>query len=93
MITKSKAKKFDLSSEAQCVRLLNRLKKGACTTVQLRHEEDIVAPAARVHRLRHELGLNVKTFYVTDSNPGGGRHRFAKYVLMPGVWGEDALHG
>jgi len=79
-------KKFDISSQAQRKRVLSRLKLGPVSTVELRHQEDILAPAARVHELRHKENFNVKTFWTHADNPGGGSHKIAKYVLCPGVW-------
>lgn len=85
-IRNEKHKASNHSAEAQKFRVWERLKLGAASTPQLRHEEDVPAPAPRVHSLRHEHNLNIQTFWVTADNPGGGRHRFAQYVLMPGKW-------
>jgi hypothetical protein len=74
------------TAEAQCKRILKRLKKTPCSTVTLRHEEDALCVAPRIYELRHKYGYNIQTHWTNDNNPGGGRHRVAKYVLMPGKW-------
>jgi hypothetical protein len=77
------------NTEGQRAILLERLKEKPCTTVEARHELDIVAPAPRVHELRHDYGFNIKTFWTTALNPGGQKHRFAKYVLLAGKYKES----
>ena len=80
---------YSANIAAQCLRLLHHLKqRGSITTVQARHELDIVAPAARIFQLRHEWGFNIVTVWVNEENPGGGIHRFAKYILRPGRYGQ-----
>lgn len=77
-----------LSLESQRQRLLERLRVGACSTIEARHELDIISPAARVFELKWNLGHNIKTFWTQGINPGGKRHRIANYVLMPGKFGD-----
>jgi len=77
------------NSEVQRILLLERLKQKPCTTVEARHELDIVAPAPRIYELRHSYGLNIKTFWTTALNPGGKNHRFAKYALLPGKYKKE----
>lgn len=66
-------------------RLLKMLQQGSCTTFEARHKLDIVQPAARIFELRHKYGYNIITHWENDINPGGGKHRIAKYVLMSGL--------
>ena len=66
--------------------LLERLRKGACTTFEARHQLDIIGVAPRIFELRHHEGFNIQTHWSYDVNPGGGRHRIASYVLIPGRW-------
>ncbi len=74
---------------AQYQRLLAYLKKhGATSTPQVRHDLDIVQPAARRFQLRHHQGYNIVTPDVYETNPGGTVHRFANYLLRPGRYGE-----
>lgn len=89
------SKKIIKASGPQHLRLLERLKKGPCSTVEARHDEllDIVQPAARVHKLRHEYGYNIKKVWITALNPGGSRHPFAEYVLFPGKYKGDKKNG
>jgi hypothetical protein len=74
------------TAESQCKRLIKRLRKGASTTVELRHQEDILGVGPRIYDLRHKHGYNIQTFWSIDHNPGGGKHRVARYVLQPGKW-------
>lgn len=73
------------SIEAQRQRLLHWLQQRLCTTMEARHELDILGVAPRVHELRR-LGYNIKTLWAKDQNPGGKKHRVAQYVLMSGKW-------
>jgi hypothetical protein len=74
------------STKAQCERLLQRLQEKPCTTVEARHELDILGVAPRIYELRHHYGYNIQTHWVDGKNPGGGQHRIAEYVLMEGRW-------
>lgn len=92
-ITQNSVNTTHYNSEAsQRKRLLRRLKLGAATTLELRHEEDILAPAARVHTLRHKFEYNIHTFWEQAINPGGGKHRVARYVLLAGKWQGGKAH-
>lgn len=82
-------KKISNSLQSQRQRLIARLQKDACSTFEIRHELDIVAPAPRIYELRHKQGFNIKTFWDIGNNPGGGRHRIARYVLLPGKYKGD----
>ena len=79
-------KKQNNSLEAQRSRLLKRLQNGDCSTTEARHELDILGVAPRIYELRHHYGFNIQTQWTDDRNPGGGHHRVAKYVLLPGDW-------
>ncbi|MDR3477642.1 MAG: helix-turn-helix domain-containing protein [Gammaproteobacteria bacterium] len=79
-------KKLNNTIKTQRLRLLRRLQEGPCTTTEARHKLDILGVAPRVHELRYQYGFNIKTLWTDDHNPGGGRHRVAKYVLMQGKW-------
>lgn len=74
------------SAKSQRERLLKRLREKPCTTVEARHELDILGVAPRIYELRHHHGLNIHTYHAHGENPGGGRHRIAKYVLKSGKW-------
>lgn len=74
------------SLHVQRARLLQRLRQKPCTTVEARHELDILGVAPRIYELRHNYGFNIQTYWTNDKNPGGGRHRVARYVLMAGKW-------
>jgi len=80
------------STKTQRSRLLKRLQKKSCTTVEARHELDILGVAPRIYELRHHYGYNIQRSWVYGENPGGSRHRIAKYSLMPGKW-QGGIHG
>jgi hypothetical protein len=80
-------KTYTADTQDQRDRLLKRLKeKGSVTTIEARHELDIVMPAARVHELRHDYGINIATKRERIINPGGGKHSFARYTLLAGKY-------
>lgn len=83
-------KNFDLSTESQRMRLLEWLKKRPITTLEARHKLDILGVGPRIYELRHWFGKNIQTNWITDNNPGGGRHRVAVYTLLSGKWKGDA---
>lgn len=67
---------------AQQKRVLDGLLKQPMTTNELREDLDVLAPAARIFELR-ERGFNIITHWeIIDT--GHGKHRVAKYVLLPG---------
>ena len=77
------------AASAQRRRLLERLQKGPCTTVEARHELDILGVAPRIYELRHQHGFNIKTHWTKGDNPGGGSHWIAQYVLHSGKHQEE----
>lgn len=76
----------DNSTFNQRKRLLERLRRGPCTTIQARHELDIMGVAPRIHELRYKFGHNIHTDRIESVNPGGGKHCVAQYVLLSGKW-------
>jgi hypothetical protein len=74
------------NAHAQRRRLEAALRQGPVTTIQARHELDILMPASRVHELRWKYGLNIQTHIRREKNPGGEIHEVAMYVLQPGHW-------
>jgi hypothetical protein len=79
----TKRKFTDNSAEAQRYRLLEVLKRGPLTTIEIRHDLDIMMPAARVFELRHNEGHNIEMHWVTRPTAAGNLHSVAMYVLMP----------
>lgn len=73
---------------AQRARLLAWLREKPITTIQARHQLNILSPPARVFELRHNYNLNIVTHWSTEATPEGHKHRVAKYVLMPGAFWE-----
>ena len=77
----------DTNAMAQRQRLLAAFREaGSCgiTTIQARHELNIMAPAPRVFELCHDFGLNIQMIWSTETTPEGYPHRVARYVLMAG---------
>jgi len=71
------------SAADQRSRILNHLKRhGSATTIELRHELDVLQPAARVFELRHKYSHNIITAWDNAKNPNGGTHRVARYTLL-----------
>lgn len=56
------------------------------STIQARHELNIMAPAPRIYELRHIHGMNIISFQSEEINPEGYKHRCARYFLLPGAW-------
>lgn len=69
------------SGEAQRQRLLKRLRNGPATTIELRRELDILAPAARVHELRHRFGYDIQLDWINQATDLGKVHRVGLYLL------------
>lgn len=76
------------TAQAQRARLLQRLREKPCTTVEARHELDILGVAPRIYELRHQYGFNIKTHWAKGDNPGGGSHWIAQYILQSGKYKE-----
>lgn len=79
----TKKKFIDNSAEGQRARLLEALKKGSLTTIEIRHDLDIMMPAARIFELRHLGGHNIEKIWVDRPTAAGNLHRVALYVLLP----------
>lgn len=58
---------------------------GIISTLTARRELDILAPAARVHELRHRFGLLIDLVWVNEPTDCGKVHRVGQYVLRPAV--------
>jgi hypothetical protein len=74
----------DISASAQRARLLEALRQGPLTTLQIRRNLNILMPAARVKELR-DLGYRITTQWVNDHDEMGRAHYVAKYVLIQGA--------
>jgi hypothetical protein len=70
------------STSAQRARLLAALRLGPVSTIKARHELDVIAPAPRIHELRHCEGHEIVTVWRTERTPEGFSHRVAEYVLQ-----------
>lgn len=75
------------SSEIQRTRVLELLRQGPKTTIELR-QRGIMMPASRVHELKHKLGFGIKTELLALYDAAGIRHRkCARYHLIEPVDG------
>lgn len=81
----------DISLSAQRQRLLERLRRAPSTTLEIRHEENILAPAARVYELRHIFGYNILTIWTMGLDTARRKHRVARYALINGKWRSKRL--
>jgi hypothetical protein len=70
------------TTSAQRARLLAALRLGPVSTIKARHDLDIIAPAPRIHELRHNAGHKILTVWRTETTPEGFSHRVAEYVLQ-----------
>ena len=74
---------LDTSTEAQVRRVGEILREHKPTTVELRDYWNIMAPAARIYTLRHELGWEIATVPETVRDVFGRPHRcVGRYVLI-----------
>lgn len=80
----------DLSAEAQRRRLLDALRCSPISTLEARHNLDILHPAMRVRELRLD-GFNIQTVRIGADTGFGVKHSVARYVLMAEANGGD--HG
>ena len=72
---------------AQRSRVLDALRTGPKSTIQLRREWDVMAPAARVLELRRR-GFEIVTHWVDERTECGLLHRVASYLLARETGGE-----
>jgi len=71
------------SAAHQRQRLHDALRKSMVSTLDARRDLDILAPAARVHELRHRFGLEIGLVWVQQPTDCGKLHRVGMYVLRP----------
>jgi predicted DNA-binding ArsR family transcriptional regulator len=67
-------------SSKQCAALLEALRRGALTSIEIREGIGALSPAARVMQLRR-AGYNIETLWRTDEDAQGRKHRVGVYVL------------
>lgn len=86
-------KAYSTDTNAQQQRLLKALEQAGAkgvTSIEARHTLDIIHAPARVYELRHNYGKNIRTEWSVETNPNGGEHRVARYVLLTGKYKEVA---
>jgi hypothetical protein len=69
------------STAAQRARAIELLRTGPKSTLQLRRDGDILAPAARILELK-KRGFEILTQWVHQATECGKLHRVALYVLL-----------
>ena len=72
---------------AQRPRVLDMLRTGPKSTLQLRRDGDILAPAARILELKRR-GSDILTQRVQQATDCGKLHRVALYVLLRETGGQ-----
>lgn len=72
---------------AQRLRALDLLRSGPKSTIQLRRDGDILAPAARILELKRR-GFDILTERVHQATDCGKLHRVALYVLLRETGGQ-----
>lgn len=72
---------------AQRLRALELLRDGPKSTLQLRRDGDILAPAARILELKRR-GFDILTQWVQQATDCGKLHRVALYVLLRETGGQ-----
>jgi Helix-turn-helix domain len=72
---------------AQRLRALDLLRSGPKSTIQLRRDGDILAPAARILELKRR-GCDILTQWVQQATDCGKLHRVALYVLLRETGGQ-----
>lgn len=85
-ISKLRKQANNTCSINQRKRLLDALRERPLSTIQMRHELDVIQPAARIFELRHDQNYNIITQWENQETPEGYMHRVAKYVLLSGKY-------
>jgi len=75
------------AAAAQRARALDMLRAGPKSTLQLRRDGDILAPAARIMELKRR-GFDILTQWVHQATDCGKLHRVALYVLLRQTGGQ-----
>ena len=82
------SKAIDNSAAAQRAKALDLLRSGPKSTLQLRRDGDILAPAARIWELKHRFGFDILSHRVRQATDCGTLHSVALYVLMHETGGQ-----
>lgn len=77
---------LESDSGSQRNRIMKRLRKGAASTLQLRREDDVLMPAARIYELRHFYNYNIQSIWTNEATESGIVHRVCKYILKRGFY-------
>lgn len=77
----------DNSVAAQRARVLDAMRSGPKSTIQLRRDWDVLSPAARVLELKRR-GFEILTQWVHEATDCGKLHRVALYVLLRETGGQ-----
>ena len=85
--TAASIKLSDNSAAAQRARVLDAMRSGPKSTIQLRRDWDVLAPAARVLELKRR-GFEILTQWIHEATDCGKLHRVALYVLLRETGGQ-----
>ena len=77
----------DNSAAAQRARVLDAVRGGPKSTIQLRRDWDVLSPAARILELKRR-GFEILTQWVHEATDCGKLHRVALYVLLRETGGQ-----
>jgi len=78
--TTNKTKSTSTADQRQ--RILERLRLAPATTIELREELDVLAPAPRIFELRHNYGYEIHSVRVMDETKPGHLHSVSRYALI-----------
>jgi len=84
----TESKPSENSTAAQRAKVLDLLRCGPKSTLQLRREGDILAPAARIWELKHRFGFDILSHRVRQATDCGKFHSVALYVLAHETGGQ-----
>jgi len=76
----SSTKSTSIADQRQ--RILERLRLAPATTIELREELDVLAPAPRIFELRHNYGYEIHSVRVMDETKPGHLHSVSRYALI-----------
>lgn len=69
------------SQRSRILAHLNLKQSEGLTTLQARHQLDVMHPAQRIVELR-KRGYQITTIWTLDYTPEGNVHRVARYVIL-----------
>jgi len=72
---------YSNDTESQRLRLWEHIQQlGSVTTIEVRRDLDVLAPAPSIYVLRHWLGYQIDTVWIYQETAWGKTHQIGKYV-------------